>query len=71
MARGDEAGPAVVATIEPVTATPSDAPTWRPVEAIAPATPACSVGMPATAVLVIGAATRPDPIPKITYANTR
>ena len=57
--------------MEPVTATPMDDPTWRPVEAIAPATPACSFGMPETAVLVIGAVTRPQPIPKMTYAMTR
>jgi len=63
--------PMPAATMEPMTATPRDAPIWRLVEATAPATPACSMGIPDTAVLVIGAVTRPEPIPKMTYATTR
>jgi hypothetical protein len=51
------------AMIAPVTATPTAAPVWRKVEAIAPATPAWSRGMPESAVLVIGALTRPAPAP--------
>ena len=54
------------ATAAPTTATPSDWPTWRLVEAMAAATPAWERGMPDTAVLVIGAFTMPVPIPKIT-----
>ena len=54
------------ATAAPTTATPSDWPIWRLVEAMAAATPAWERGMPDTAVLVIGAFTRPVPIPKIT-----
>src|SRR5664279_81849 len=46
---------------EPTTATPSVAPSWRLVEAIAAATPAWLRGMPDTAVLVIGAFTMPNP----------
>src|SRR5207247_940918 len=49
------------ASTEPITATPRAAPTWRLVDATAAATPACSRGMPDTAVLVIGAFTRPKP----------
>ena len=47
----------------PITATPSVIPTWRLVEAIAAATPACAGGIPDTAVLVIGGFTSPDPRP--------
>src|SRR5664280_1422832 len=50
----------------PTTATPRDWPTCRLVEAMAAATPACARGMPETAVLVIGAFTRPNPAPKTT-----
>ena len=53
-------------TMEPVTATPSDWPTWRLAEAMAAATPACATGMPDTAALVIGAFTRPNPTPTVT-----
>ncbi|MGO9972474.1 MAG: hypothetical protein ACLP01_06640 [Solirubrobacteraceae bacterium] len=52
------------AMIAPVTATPTAAPIWRQVEAIAPATPAWSSGMPESAALVIGGLTRPEPAPK-------
>ncbi len=55
----------------PTTATPSAEPTWRPVEAMPAATPACARGMPVTAVLVIGAFTSPKPIPNVTYAVNR
>src|SRR5208283_256214 len=51
---------------DPITATPSDVPTWRLVEATPAATPACCRGIPDTAELVIGALTRPIPMPKIT-----
>ena len=51
---------------EPITATPSDVPTCRLVDATPAATPACWRGMPDTAALVIGAFTRPNPTPKIT-----
>src|SRR4051794_34766548 len=54
-------------TAEPIAATPSAAPTCRLVEATAAATPACDVGMPETAVLVIGALTMPNPIPNSAY----
>src|SRR6266567_2970428 len=57
--------------MEPVTATPRDEPICLLVEATAPATPACSIGMPDTAVLVIGALTSPHPMPKMTYATSR
>ena len=53
-------------TSEPTTATPRVWPTWREVEAMAAATPAWARGMPETAVLVIGAFTKPKPMPKIT-----
>src|SRR3954470_20798731 len=53
-------------TSDPMTATPSAEPTWRLVDAIAAATPACDRGMPDTAVLVIGALSIPNPTPKIT-----
>ena len=53
-------------TNAPTTATPSVAPTWREVEAMADATPACALGMPETAAFVIGALTNPKPIPKTT-----
>jgi hypothetical protein len=49
--------------IEPTTATPSDEPTWRLVEAIPAAVPARARGIPATALLVIGAFTQPMPMP--------
>lgn len=51
------------AMIAPVTATPTAAPACRQVEAIAPGTPARSRGRPESAVLVIGALTRPAPAP--------
>ena len=54
-------------TTEPMTATPSDWPTCRLVEATAAATPAWLIGMPETAVLVIGAFSMPKPRPKIVY----
>ena len=53
-------------TREPTTATPRVWPTCRDVEAMAAATPAWARGMPETAVLVIGAFTKPKPIPKTT-----
>ena len=53
-------------TTAPMIATPSDIPTRRLVDAIAAATPACSAGIPDTAVLVIGGLTIPKPSP-----NTR
>ena len=55
-------------TSEPTTATPRVWPIWRDVEAMAAATPAWARGMPETAALVIGALTKPKPMPKITYA---
>jgi hypothetical protein len=51
-----------------VTATPSDWPTWRLVEAIPDATPAWVTGMPDTAAYVIGAFTMPAPMPKTANA---
>ncbi|WP_425559877.1 hypothetical protein [Kitasatospora paranensis] len=58
-------GPTTAAvTAVPITATPSDWPTCRLVEATAAATPAWASGMPETAELVIGALTSPKPIPK-------
>jgi len=48
----------------PATATPSEAPTWRLVDAIAAATPAWERGIPETAALVIGAFSIPKPSPK-------
>src|SRR5271165_358561 len=53
-------------TTVPATATPSAAPTCRPVEAMAAATPACDKGMPATALLVIAGLTIPRPTPNNT-----
>lgn len=53
----------VVATRDPVTATPRAEPTWRLVEAIAAATPACARGIPVTAVFDTGAFTIPNPSP--------
>ena len=53
-------------TAEPATATPSTEPTCLLVDATAAATPACALGMPDTAVFVIGALTRPNPMPKTT-----
>ncbi len=47
------------ASTEPMTATPSKGPTCRLVDAIPAATPACDLGIPATALLVIGAFTSP------------
>ena len=47
----------------PISATPSDWPTCRLVEATAAATPDCERGIPETAVLVIGAFTTPKPSP--------
>ena len=43
-------------------------PNCRDVVASAAATPACSRGMPETAAFVIGALTKPKPIPNTTYA---
>ena len=51
-------------TADPITATPSEVPTWRLVEAIAAATPECDRGMPDTALLVIAGFTMPTPMPK-------
>ena len=53
-------------TADHATATPSAEPTWRLVDAIPAATPACDTGMPDTAVLVIGGFTSPAPMPKTT-----
>src|SRR5260370_23623103 len=53
-------------TADPTTATPSDWPICRLVEATAAATPACDRGMPDTALLVIGVLTRPKPAPNST-----
>lgn len=50
----------------PMTATPRVPPIWRLVEATAAATPAWVRGMPETAVLVMGALTKPKPRPKKT-----
>lgn len=65
--------PAVpAASTAPITATPSAPPVCRLVEATAAATPAWARGIPEIAVLVIGALTRPKPMPKSTYpANIR
>ena len=60
--------PACELTIAPTTATPSVWPNCREVVAIADATPAWARGIPDTAAFVIGALTKPKPIPKITYA---
>src|ERR1700736_5132843 len=71
------ANPAVIepcrfaASTEPMTATPSDEPTWRLVEAIPDATPACDLGIPDTAEFVIGAFTKPIPMPNTKKARTR
>jgi hypothetical protein len=54
------------ATIEPVMATPRADPVCRLAEAIDAATPAWLFGMPDTAVLEIGAFTRPQAIPNTT-----
>jgi hypothetical protein len=54
----------VLATIEPVTATPMEMPNWRALAASAPATPTWSGGSPEMAVLVIGGVTMPAPRPK-------
>ena len=51
------------ASTEPVTATPSEEPICRLVEAIPAAVPARARGIPATALLVIGALTQPMPQP--------
>ena len=48
---------------------PRHCPICRLVEAIPEATPACETGMPDTAVYVIGAFTRPPPIPNTTNAT--
>src|SRR6202020_53536 len=55
-------------TSDPTTATPNVWPICRDVDAMAAATPACARGIPETAVLVIGAFTNPNPMPKTTYA---
>jgi hypothetical protein len=59
------------ANIEPMTATPTDEPTWRLVEAMPDATPACDRGIPDTAEFVIGAFTKPIPMPNTRNAMTR
>jgi len=53
-------------TRAPTTATPSVWPICRDVEAMPAATPAWARGMPDTAALVMGAFTKPKPMPKIT-----
>src|SRR5579872_5642255 len=63
--------PACEATTDPITATPSDWPTWRLVEATAAATPACARGIPETAVLVIGGLIVPKPRPNSAYTTPR
>ena len=63
---GPKLMPEPVPTIAPTTAIPIVEPTWRLEEAIAPATPACSGGIPEIAVLVIGGLASPSPVPKIT-----
>lgn len=65
MSRYDEA-PTPAASTAPTTATPSVWPSWRLVEATAAATPAWARGMPETAVLVMGALTKPKPTPNRT-----
>lgn len=63
-ANPDRSGPfSTETTAEPITATPTDWPTWRLVDATAAATPACACGMPDMAVFVIGALTTPNPRP--------
>ena len=59
------------ASTAPTTATPSVCPNCRLVEATAAATPACARGIPDTAVLVIGAFTKPNPIPNNAYPMNR
>ena len=54
------------ATIEPVIATPSAFPVCQLADATEAATPAWLSGMPDTAVLEIGALTRPQPSPSAT-----
>ena len=54
------------ATIEPVIATPSAIPVCRLADATEAATPAWLFGMPDTAVLEIGAFTRPQASPSTT-----
>src|SRR6202034_3882286 len=58
------------ATIDPITATPRVAPTWRQVDAIEAATPDWAGGIPDTAVLEIGGLTNPKPIPNTMYTTT-
>jgi hypothetical protein len=53
-------------TSAPTIATPSVAPTWRDVEAMADATPAWARGIPETAALVMGGFTKPNPTPNTT-----
>ncbi len=65
MSRYDDA-PTPAASTAPTTATPRVWPSWRLVEATAAATPAWARGMPETAVLVMGALTKPKPTPKRT-----
>jgi hypothetical protein len=55
-----------IASTAPVTETPSDCPAWRPAELIPPATPACALGMPATAAANTTVFTAPYPAPKMT-----
>ena len=57
------------ARIEPVTAMPRHCPICRLVEAVPEATPAWDTGMPDTAVYVMGALTRPPPMPNTTNAT--
>ena len=60
----------LMATTVPETATPMAAPTWRLVEAMAAATPACDSGMPATALSEIAGFTIPRPTPKRALATS-
>ena len=61
----------VLATIEPVTATPMEMPNWRALAASAPATPTWSGGSPDTAVWLTDGLTMPTPRPKTAYAESR
>src|SRR5215468_10674186 len=62
--------PPIDVATEPITAIPNDDPAWRLVDAIAAATPAWDVGIPDTAVLVIGGLISPKPKPNGTYASS-
>ena len=54
----------------PATATPTVWPTWRVAELTPAAAPACSRGIPATAVWVMGAPTAEFPRPMSAYATS-